>query len=82
MGGRAWSRGGAGGGTYPESSGHSASGDPILLFPSPHAPISRVQEVTPIRPHEQALSSWYQIPNPSSLRETEEGVPELEGLPT
>ena len=45
-------------------------------------PISRVWEVNPIRPHEQALSSPYQIPNPSGLRETEEGVPELEGLPT
>ena len=82
VGGRAGSGGGAGGGTCPESSGHSTSGDPILLSPLPMPPISRVWEVNPIRPHEQALSSPYQIPNPSGLRETEEGVPELEGLPT
>lgn len=69
-------------GTCAKSSGHSASGDPILLSPLPMPPISRVWELNPIRPHEQALSSPHQIPNPSGLRETEEGVPELEGLPT
>ena len=73
---------GGGGGTCPESSEHSASGDPILLSPLPTPPISRLWEVDPIRPHEQALPSPHQIPNPSGLRETEEGLPELEGLPT
>ena len=55
---------------------------PILLSPLPTPLTSRLWKVDPIRPHEQALPSYHQIPNPSGLRETEEGIPELEGLPT
>ena len=82
MGGRVESGGGEGGGTCPESPEHSASGDPILFSPLPMPPTSRLWEMDPIRPHEQALPSPHQIPNPSGLRETEEGLPELEALPT